>query len=1050
VNPDYFCDRGSNDYGFDYVGLNVTITANSREHITYTCFNETFSSWIPEGYLSDKHTFLGDGLDDDAFEVDLIPPDQCSWIFRFWGGAGGFHTNSSGEYTRVWISTNGFLAFDELGAESPAPTEIPDAQAPNTIIAAIWSDLIFHEISRIHYGWNNLGGEWSFVVTWENIVHKNSEEHLTFQIVLDCGPCNYVDPNSVWRQSKFRISYQSVSSITTDFAFGIEDQEGCKGLGGLHPGSDLSSLQQRTFYFKQAPQSSNYYLERLTLTFNDTCTQNRFFIRPEGEFLRGYNVLLNEPSTPDNEPMFGTAMGEYQPLLAKLGGIIMKNCFVDLEWLPALLPDLFRSNLSYIELRDQTHNPIPSGAYVVASVPPSGYSADPRGSHGSSVDSIVGVITHWILKDNRNAEHVLTVTAKLEYCEFTWLGEVVETPYVLCTSVGLTVSPESSSNANNNSFENATEVQAGTYTWLYADMFVDVFDFYKIYVQSQKSLLVTLQVANTDNLNLYLYTSSTVESLIAKSENGLGQNEFVHGEQLTDPGAWWYIEVNATFHFGFYNMTIGFDSVPLPPSVPYGPSSGYRYTQYSYNTSTTDPEGDLVRYEFSWGDGSPNTITSWCQSGVNATAAHSWSSMGSYQVRARAQDIYEAWGNWSVAKTVSMINRAPNKPTTPEGPYEGYVGHPYDFWTFAVDPDNDTLHYRFYWGDGNVTTYGPYDSGVIVYGSHVWNSLGTFSITVKVWDYYNKWAWSDTVNFSIVASGGGGCPFLYVWNGMHYILDNNLIPAAEMSNGTDVEDYHMLEQSLVPTEQYGTFSLYSLRINEYESEHDFFDQVKLYAVDYDANVQIAVTSDGEILTYQQPMMPLSCVDNNGTSRLSEISLMDGDVLDPSTYFEGFPNDCLILNFGRVDSSIGKLILRTDWKKMDECILVQVRNSSGEWQTVEVLVPRAYWSMEAVDLSSYIDAGEDFQVRLFWKYHHRLDYVGLDTSPQSVFQLSQAFLVSAIHSVEGNVRRELLQNDEVYVELTPAQYLQMRFLLQDNQHEKRTFILYSEGYYYTIT
>jgi len=299
------------------------------------------------------------------------------------------------------------------------------------------------------------------------------------------------------------------------------------------------------------------------------------------------------------------------------------------------------------------------------------------------------------------------------------------------------------------------------------------------------------------------------------------------------------------------------------------------------------------------------------------------------------------------------------------------------------------------------------------------------------------------------SDGGGGCPYVYTWAGQQYVMDNNLLPASEMSNGVDVEDRYMLEQPLFPSHQGTAFSLYSLQIREFEHEHDFIDQVKVVALDHASDVKIAVTPKGEILTYRQPLAPLSCIDNDGTSRLNEVVSMDGNVSDTTTYFEGYPGDYLILNFGKVDAENAKLILRDDMKCMEVCIEVQVPSQTGDWQTVEVLNPRNYWAIEAVDLSEYVVEDEDLLVRLYWTSPHRLDYVGLDTTPQDIFELHYATLISAIHSSEGNVRRRLLENDQTYAELTPGQQIQLTFQLPNNRNEERTFILYTEGHYSTI-
>jgi len=141
--------------------------------------------------------------------------------------------------------------------------------------------------------------------------------------------------------------------------------------------------------------------------------------------------------------------------------------------------------------------------------------------------------------------------------------------------------------------------------------------------------------------------------LVAKSENGIGQDEFAHGEQYGSTGAWWYIEVNATVEYGFYNMTISFDSVPLAPSTPLGYSSGSVGVSYSYSTNTTDPDGDHLSYEFDWGDNT-KTLTGSYASGITVSASHTWSISGTYYVEVRAKDPYEAWSKWSAPRTVTI------------------------------------------------------------------------------------------------------------------------------------------------------------------------------------------------------------------------------------------------------------------------------------------------------------------------------------------------------------------------------------------------------------
>jgi hypothetical protein len=283
-----------------------------------------------------------------------------------------------------------------------------------------------------------------------------------------------------------------------------------------------------------------------------------------------------------------------------------------------------------------------------------------------------------------------------------------------------------------------------------------------------------------------------------------------------------------------------------------------------------------------------------------------------------------------------------------------------------------------------------------------------------------------------------------VWNGTALVADNNILPTSERSNGSDVNDYYKLEQTLAQSD-----GKYSLIIGEFEHEHSYVDQVQLLAVDHDSDVKIAVDPNGQILTYKNPDAPRTAVDNYGNSRLNEIRSINGNVSNPATYFYGNASDYLVLNFGRVNSDNAKLILRDDQKCDDCCIDVQVLNSAGQWHTVTTVAPRSYWAFEGVDLSAYVVRNRDFKVRLVWASPHKLDYAGLDTTRQAEYQITYANLISATHSTQGDVTSLLTINDDQYAELVPGQLILLDFTLPDNQQEARTYILYTEGHYITI-
>jgi parallel beta-helix repeat protein len=81
-----------------------------------------------------------------------------------------------------------------------------------------------------------------------------------------------------------------------------------------------------------------------------------------------------------------------------------------------------------------------------------------------------------------------------------------------------------------------------------------------------------------------------------------------------------------------------------PPNKPTieGPTKGNVGTPYPYNVSTTDPDNSIIWYFIDWGDG---TNTNWIgpyESGTEINQSHSWSEKGTYIVKVKAKDPYNA------------------------------------------------------------------------------------------------------------------------------------------------------------------------------------------------------------------------------------------------------------------------------------------------------------------------------------------------------------------------------------------------------------------------
>ncbi|KYK28367.1 hypothetical protein AYK20_01290 [Thermoplasmatales archaeon SG8-52-1] len=98
-------------------------------------------------------------------------------------------------------------------------------------------------------------------------------------------------------------------------------------------------------------------------------------------------------------------------------------------------------------------------------------------------------------------------------------------------------------------------------------------------------------------------------------------------------------------------ITYGLDEAPNIPNIN-GPAKGKPGNEYTYKISTIDPEGHDVLYYIEWGD---NTNSGWLgpyNSGEEISIKHTWINPGTYTIRAKAKDIYQAtssdWGFFTV------------------------------------------------------------------------------------------------------------------------------------------------------------------------------------------------------------------------------------------------------------------------------------------------------------------------------------------------------------------------------------------------------------------
>jgi hypothetical protein len=96
------------------------------------------------------------------------------------------------------------------------------------------------------------------------------------------------------------------------------------------------------------------------------------------------------------------------------------------------------------------------------------------------------------------------------------------------------------------------------------------------------------------------------------------------------------------------------NSPPNTPEKPTGPATGDIGIEYTFMTSTTDPQNNNVYYMVSWGD----AVSDWFgpySSGESIGFTHTWTTAGNYNITVKAKDSEGLESGWSEASLINIL-----------------------------------------------------------------------------------------------------------------------------------------------------------------------------------------------------------------------------------------------------------------------------------------------------------------------------------------------------------------------------------------------------------
>ena len=135
-----------------------------------------------------------------------------------------------------------------------------------------------------------------------------------------------------------------------------------------------------------------------------------------------------------------------------------------------------------------------------------------------------------------------------------------------------------------------------------------------------------------------------------------------YGWQIMDEEYWGGSNIpTCKFHSKEYGnyipyLEIHINEAPNKPDI-VGPASGAAGESYDYNFVAFDPEDEEIYYYIDWGD---DTNTGWIgpyDSGEQIIYSYTWTEQGTYEIKCKAKDIFDAESDWGTLEVSMPVNQ---------------------------------------------------------------------------------------------------------------------------------------------------------------------------------------------------------------------------------------------------------------------------------------------------------------------------------------------------------------------------------------------------------
>jgi len=172
------------------------------------------------------------------------------------------------------------------------------------------------------------------------------------------------------------------------------------------------------------------------------------------------------------------------------------------------------------------------------------------------------------------------------------------------------------------------------------------------------SFIVSVSSGGNPVNQAYVCLWKGTDVYVTGTTNSAGQVTF--SISPTSPGTMYVTVTKQNYlpYEGSATITGGTGNPPQKPATPTGPASGGINIEYTYSSSTTDPDQDQVWYQ--WQFGSYTTI--WFgpyASGAQTQTPYTWTIPGTYEIKVKAKDQNQYESEWSSPLFVTITDLKP-------------------------------------------------------------------------------------------------------------------------------------------------------------------------------------------------------------------------------------------------------------------------------------------------------------------------------------------------------------------------------------------------------